>query len=319
MNGEQQPKATTGARNFFLYFLLFALLYIVAINFGGALFSFIDKAFPVTGRFYTGYFSSYQLRFNLAALIIATPALLFMARKMYRDAQKFVEVKRSALRRWLTYLTLLITTLVVVGDLIALVYNLLGGETTTRFILKALVVLFIAAAILYYYLQDVKKIKEEAPQPSKLPQMYFNGTIILVVLVVIVGFFLIGSPGKQRLINNDEARIQDLQEIEGAINYYAQVQGSLPQSLSEVTLRDVTKVDPVTDTPYTYETVSQTNYNLCATFETSNITGEDEERYYPTGWLHKEGYICFERSIADILKERDRTIVPSPIVPLPVK
>ena len=38
-----------------------------------------------------------------------------------------------------------------------LVYNLLGGEITTRFLLKVLIVAFIAGSVFWYYLTDVRR------------------------------------------------------------------------------------------------------------------------------------------------------------------
>jgi hypothetical protein len=55
------------------------------------------------------------------------------------------------MRKWLTYLTLLVAASAIVGDGVTLVYNLLSGELTTRFILKVVVVAIIAAAVFGYY------------------------------------------------------------------------------------------------------------------------------------------------------------------------
>ena len=54
-------------------------------------------------------------------------------------------------------MTLFLAAGVIVGDAVALVYNLLGGETTTRFLLKVVVVAFIAGTIFWYYLTDLRR------------------------------------------------------------------------------------------------------------------------------------------------------------------
>jgi uncharacterized membrane protein len=54
-------------------------------------------------------------------------------------------------RKWLTYLTLLLAAGVIVGDGITLVFNLLSGELTTRFVLKVLVVAVVAGAAFGYF------------------------------------------------------------------------------------------------------------------------------------------------------------------------
>jgi hypothetical protein len=71
-------------------------------------------------------------------------------------------VKRlSTIRRWLTYLTLFIAAGVLIGDLITLVYNLLGGELTVRFVLKVITVAAIAGTAFGYYLWDLRREERE--------------------------------------------------------------------------------------------------------------------------------------------------------------
>jgi hypothetical protein len=81
-----------------------------------------------------------------------------MSSAIARDPEK----RSSKIRKWLTYLTLFVTAGVIIGDLIALIFNLLGGEITTRFALKSLVILGIAGLIFGYYLWDLKKEEKQA-------------------------------------------------------------------------------------------------------------------------------------------------------------
>ena len=72
-------------------------------------------------------------------------------------------IKRaSKIRRWLTYMTLFITAGFIIGDLIALVNNLLGGGLTWRFVLKVLTVAIIAGAVFGYYTWDLRHEEMEA-------------------------------------------------------------------------------------------------------------------------------------------------------------
>ncbi len=61
----------------------------------------------------------------------------------------------------MTYLTLFIAALFVLGDLITLVFYLLSGETTVRFLLKVLSVASITGGIFGYYLKDVTADEKE--------------------------------------------------------------------------------------------------------------------------------------------------------------
>jgi hypothetical protein len=57
----------------------------------------------------------------------------------------------------LTYITLFVAAGVLIGDLISLVFNFLGGELTVRFVLKVLTVGVIAGTIFGHYLWDLRK------------------------------------------------------------------------------------------------------------------------------------------------------------------
>jgi Domain of unknown function (DUF5671) len=60
-------------------------------------------------------------------------------------------------RKWLTYIALLIAAGVVIGDLITFLSYFLKSELTARFVLKVATVLVIAGAVFWYYLGSLKK------------------------------------------------------------------------------------------------------------------------------------------------------------------
>lgn len=290
-----EPKQNSAAKNFFLYFLAFALLYTVAFNFGALLFQIINKSFPLVGEYGSG-FSASSLRFSLAALIIGTPIFLWLSKTVHTHAATDPVARNSGIRRWLTYITMILTALIVIGDLIALVNNLLSGETTLRFILKAVVVLLIAVAIFYYYLTDIKEMKADTEAKNALPRIYFIGTAIIVLVSIVAGFFFIESPTMQRLRKEDQARLNNLQIVESGIYQYANLNGTLPTSMDAIEIYDEANLDPVTKKPFTYTVTGPTTYELCATFVTSNKE-VGAENYYGPDWLHDTGETCFKRTI----------------------
>ena len=154
-----KPKPYLQAREAFLYVVSFITLYITAFSFGALLFVFNDKAFPDTLTFRLA--SSGSLNTPLASIIIAFPVYLLVTWRLRLGAAKDPEKRQSKIRKWLTYFTLVIATGIIIGDLIALLSGLLGGEITTRFTLKALVILGIAGTIFGYYLWDLRKEEKE--------------------------------------------------------------------------------------------------------------------------------------------------------------
>ena len=93
--------------------------------------------------------------------MVAFPIFLLVARSLARAAGRDPERRGSKVRKWLTYLTLFVASAVVTGDLITLLYNVLGGEITTRFLLKTLTVAVIAGGIFGYYLWDLRGEEQE--------------------------------------------------------------------------------------------------------------------------------------------------------------
>jgi hypothetical protein len=93
----------------------------------------------------------------MAALVVSFPIYLATMRILLRDISRKPEKLESGVRKWLTYIALLISASVVIGDLITTVDYFLRGEITTRFVLKVLTVLVIAGGVFLYYLQPLEK------------------------------------------------------------------------------------------------------------------------------------------------------------------
>lgn len=159
-----RPRPYLSAREAFLYLVLFSTLYVSAIHLGSLLFDFVNLSVPDTT---TGYVPSPEsirssIRWAVSSLIVAFPVFLYVASITAREVRQDPAKRASRVRRWLTYLTLFLASGVIIGDLIALLNDVLGGELTTRFFLKALTVGVIATGIFLYYLRDLRKADPEA-------------------------------------------------------------------------------------------------------------------------------------------------------------
>jgi len=152
-----KPKAQLSARDAFFYLVTFVTLYVSAFHLGSLLFDFVNLALPDelnsrTNRIYR------DIRWATSALVVSFPIFLYLSYKISSEIAQDPTRRNSAVRRWLTYLTL------IVGDLIYVVYNLLSGEITTRFLLKTAIVLCIAGSIFSYYLWSMKADDEAMSQ-----------------------------------------------------------------------------------------------------------------------------------------------------------
>lgn len=154
-----KPKPYLSAREVFVYLLLFSALYTTAYNLGALAFEFIDRAFPdpLQANYFRWHGDDEAVRWNLSALIVAFPLFLFTFRAVRGAIARDPTKRSSRPRKWLTYLTLSSAALSLTGDLIMMVYSLLGGELTVRFTLKAATVAVIAGGGFAYFLTDIRK------------------------------------------------------------------------------------------------------------------------------------------------------------------
>jgi hypothetical protein len=154
-----RPRPYLDAREAFMYLVLFSTLYWSAYHLGSLLFDIINVAFPdpATDQAAFRSYARSSMRWSISSLVVAFPVFLYMSWLVARDMAADPNKRHSKVRRWLTYLTLFVASSIIIGDVITLLYNLLGGELTVRFLLKALVVAFIAGTIFWYYLSSVAR------------------------------------------------------------------------------------------------------------------------------------------------------------------
>ena len=154
------------AKDAFLYLFCFSTLATWTLGLGSVMFTLIERWFPdplVPTYYYRGAY--YQMADSLACVIIAFPVYLWVTRAILRELRLNPEKLQSSVRKWLTYIALLIAAGVVVGDLIAFLTYFLRGELTARFVAKVATVLLIAGGVFWYYLSSLRKA-DAVPVPA---------------------------------------------------------------------------------------------------------------------------------------------------------
>ncbi len=288
-------------RDVFLYLLAIVALVMTAVNLGTLLFQFINLYVPDALAHETFYREgSYgTIRWTVATLVIVFPVLVWVWRFLRRDIAQFPEKRELKIRKWLLYLTLFVAGVVVIGDLIALVYNFLQGELTTRFGLKIVTVFAIAGSIFWHYLGELHGRAGETSH-----RLFIWLVAVVVAVSVVSGFAVAGSPMSRRTARFDEQRVMDLQSIQWQIVSFWQGKTRLPGDLEE--LRNdisgyVAPQDPVTDQGYGYQTTSSLSFRLCAQFQTDTsadtVPKPAAPREWGQNWVHPAGEYCFTRTI----------------------
>jgi small basic protein len=153
------------AREAFLYLVLFMTLAISAVSLGTILFQLINRWLPDPVSAYDSvyYIESVNsiLRTASASLIVAFPIFLYVSNLTLQGIAKNPDLRLSLPRIFITYLALFFASAIIIGTLITLLTNVLGGELTTRFLLKTASVLAISGSIFGYYLTDLKRAEEQ--------------------------------------------------------------------------------------------------------------------------------------------------------------
>lgn len=113
----------------------------------------------------------------------------------------------------------------------------------------------------------------------------------VAVVVVILGFRVLGSPANQRLVQADQRTVGALAELAGQINNrWSTGARPLPADLEKIP--SAARQDPVSGKPFIYRAKSNEEYELCATFATDN---RDARATAPADrWLHPKGDFCFQ-------------------------
>jgi len=153
-----KPKPYLSAWEVFIYLVMFTALYVSAYHLGMLIFDFINLAFPdALQNPATRTILNNSIRWNISSLIIGLPLFLFAFWFVNKSITQDPSKRSSRPRKWLTYLTLFVAIVTLVGDLVSLVNNALGGELTIRSVLKVLTVAIIAGGIFAYFLIDVRQ------------------------------------------------------------------------------------------------------------------------------------------------------------------
>lgn len=119
---------------------------------------------------------------------------------------------------------------------------------------------------------------------------------VVVASTVVAAIVVMGTPGGQRQLRQDERRVRDLDSIRDDIQSWANERGELPPDLGTLQRRpgvNLRVTDPFTGEPYRYEPIDARRYRLCATFRTDTAQVRDQA-WIDKSWRHPSGPHCFE-------------------------
>jgi hypothetical protein len=298
-----KPKITP--KDFFLWLGAMAFLYVSVFSFVSLIFRYLDYTFPDPLQYYATDPYSGGISYLMASLIVLLPLFLLLMRLIRKSIAADPTRGDLWVRRWALYLTLFLAGITVAADLITLIMYFFNGDVTIRFLLKVVTILLVAGAGFLHFLADLNGFWTRNPGQAR---MVGWGVGVLVLLTIVAGFFIIGTPWEARLYRYDEQKVQDLANIQSQIVEHWRSKQSLPASLEG--LNDslgyyVVPRDAQTGAAYEYRTTGALSFELCASFNAVSQPGAGREvmpMYYPgqseiDSWHHGEGRTCFSRTI----------------------
>lgn len=288
------------SRDVCLHLLAMVTLYWSAISFITLCWQYVNYFFPdaLADRYSD---LSGSIRFAVSSLIIVFPVFIWVSWFLNKIYSKELQVRESKIRKWLIYVTLFITALVMIIDLVYIINTFLDGEVTTRFILKACSMLIIVSIIFGFYLDDVRR----ASASQTATYVAWVAGVMAVVLVV-GAFLIVGSPMEARQARFDQQRIMNLKDIQFRLVNYWRSKSRLPAKLSALNdpISDFTvPVDPQTHIAYEYvvNDPATLSFKLCAVFNRSShveaVSDSTSADLAAGNWNHAAGHVCFQRSI----------------------
>lgn len=290
--------AKTKPIDFFLIIGSMVALYAIVINILNLLFTVINYAYPALDYYYNGTAS---ISFPVAFLIIVFPIFAVLEWFLNKNYNDHPEKRDLPIKKWLSYLTLFISGAVIAGSLVTVLYYFLDGrDLTSGFLLKTFSVLVILLLVFGYYISEIKNTLT-----SKSKRVWLISSLVLVILSIVLGFVVIGSPKTQRLKKYDMQKVSDIQQLQSEGVYYWQVNGELPKSLPDLADQYgyLTLNQPDSKELYEYNIVSPQSFEICAEFnfksEKNNLYSRtiiDTKYNYntPSDWSYEQGRSCFK-------------------------
>jgi uncharacterized membrane protein/type II secretory pathway pseudopilin PulG len=295
-----EPQTKTSAKDFFLNLGVIVALYTTVVALLNLLFTVINRAYPqITNNFY-GVSNSSSISWPVAVLIIFFPVFVLLIWLLERGYKVEPEKRHITVKRWLTYITLFITGIAMAIDLVTILYYFIDGqELTMAFVMKILAVFIVTLAVFLYYISE---IREKLNDKSR--KIWLTVAVVIILSSIVWGFAVLGSPRTQRLYKYDDQKVNDLTNINSAIQNYYSTKSALPKDFTELGTINyyVTQLDAQTQKPYEYKITGSTTYELCADFNKASPDTTQPSNYTRpigyTSWTHPVGRYCFTQAIS---------------------
>ncbi len=128
-----------------------------------------------------------------------------------------------------------------------------------------------------------------------------GAAIVVATAAVGLGLGLLGSPDQERDRRLDARRVDELRAVARAIDVHWHQAGTLPATLAILEAAEEPRLslnDPESGEPYSYQSLADDSYELCASFSMSTQLGGRH-----AFWSHPAGLHCFRVAVEEVPRE----------------
>jgi hypothetical protein len=156
-------QTSENARDAFFYLLNFITLGFWTVALGQIWYALVANWFPDAAErgSYAASVLFEDLSWQVATVIVTFPIFLFVHSRIQRSLAQRPDLYDSGVRKWLTYLALVLAAVIVTGDAVWFLNALLRGEITVRFVLDSLCLLVLGGGVFTYYLLTIDRPKTQ--------------------------------------------------------------------------------------------------------------------------------------------------------------
>jgi len=289
----------------FFYILAAISLVFIAIALGLISFFIIDKEI-VDILITNSRSANSSLRFAISALIIATPIFYLTSYQIYQNLKKGLLGLESSVRKWLTYLIILVAAVVMLGWLVGLINNFLGGELSSRFAIKALVAISLSLIIFSFYYFDIRR-QNITKKNSRFLRRYSYLALALIIAVFTTSWFFVESPRIARAKKIDQMLSNNIASLRSNIQLYYFQNQKLPLNLAELGGDQKLAFNHTAQKELKYQTIGGREYELCASFQLNNMVDSNYNTLAsygaPDSYRHQAGYQCFKYQVSSPVRK----------------
>jgi len=241
---------------------------------------FVSEPARVSDVVSSGLLDQCALKFGISSLLVAS-AVYYVIIWTINSKLKKEEIRQdSAVRKFITYFALVAFSAMAIGSVVALIYNYLDGELTSKFFLKILVFFIVSVFFFGFYLWEIRR----KVFSGKNFQFFYVVSILLSVSALVLGFVVVDSPRISREKKIDSELESRMRSMDSSISSFYFKEKRLPSS---------EKNELKTGEGIEYKISGDTEFELCGSF----LQPKNEPGTFESRWNHPAGRHCFKINV----------------------